>query len=209
MIRVMIAEDHGLMREGLKQMLATTGDMAVVAEAVDGNQVFEKLRVDAVDLLMLDMSMPGLSGEDLVARIRSHHPQLRVLVVSMHDAPQIAQRVLRAGANGYITKNRHPKMLFDAIRKVAGGSRYLDPELAEEIAFGPPSGGDGGSPALSDREFQVLRLLGEGLSLNEIAAKLSISNKTVTTHKARMMEKMGFASNAELIRYAFRQGFCE
>lgn len=207
MIRLLIADDHTLMREGLKQLFTLQEDIELVGEAVNGAQALERLRQGGVDLILLDMSMPGISGEDLVARVRGHYPELPILILSMHDQPQIAQRALRAGANGYLTKDGDPDTLLAAVRRVASGGRFIDPVIAESMAF--ETGINGGRPrheSLSDREFQVMRLLARGTSVNEIADMLAISSKTVSTHKARLMEKMEFASNADLVRYAILHG---
>lgn len=206
-IRLLIADDHTIMREGLKQLFAVAGGVDVVREAVNGNQALDALRQGGIDLLLLDMNMPGISGEDLVARIRFQHPDLPVLILSMHNEPQVAQRALRCGASGYLTKDRDPETLLAAIRRVAAGGRFIDPQLAEQMAFessglAQPSR----HQCLSDREFQVLRLFARGMTVNEMSEHLSISNKTVSTHKARLMEKMGFVSNADLIRYAVVHG---
>ncbi|SDB11289.1 two component transcriptional regulator, LuxR family [Pseudomonas sp. NFACC23-1] len=203
MIKLMIADDHAIMREGLKQLFALAADLRVVAEAENGVLLLERLRQGGIDLLLLDMSMPGISGDDLVARIRAHYPQLPILVLSMHNEVQIAQRALRSGASGYLTKDRDPETLLAAIRRVAAGGRYIDAGLAEQMAFaasglGPSNEHD----ALTDRELQVLRLLARGLSVSSIATELVISHKTVSTHKARLMEKMGFLSTADIVRYA-------
>lgn len=203
MIRLMVVDDHAIMREGLKQLFALVDDFVVVAEATNGPQAVDRLREASVDVVLLDMSMPGISGEDLIARLRSHHPALAILILSMHNEPQVARRALQAGANGYLTKDRDPETLLDAIRKVAAGGRVLDAQLAEQMAFeasglGVPCGHED----LSVREMQVLRLVAQGVGVNRIAVQLAISNKTVSTHKARLMTKMGFASTAELIRYA-------
>ncbi len=203
MIRLMIADDHAIIREGLKQLFALVDDIVVVAEATNGAQALERLRQGGVDLLLLDMTMPGVCGEDLVARVRAHHATLPILILSMHREPQIAQRALKAGASGYLTKDRDPETLLAAIRRIAAGGRFLDPHLAEEMAF--DASGLGNQPAhgcLTDREFQILRMLARGTGINDIADQLSISNKTVSTHKARLMEKMAFASNADIVRYA-------
>jgi DNA-binding NarL/FixJ family response regulator len=207
MIRLLIADDHTLMREGLKQLFAMLADIELVGEAVNGAQVQEQLRQGGIDLLLLDMSMPGICGDDLIARIRSQYPELPVLVLSMHNEPQIAVRALKAGANGYLTKDGDPDTLLAAVRRVAGGGRFIDPSLAESMAFAS----DGQSDRLrhenlSDRELQVLRQLARGISVNDIADMLAISNKTVSTHKARLMEKMGFHNNADLVRYAVMHG---
>ncbi|SEI23569.1 response regulator [Pseudomonas asplenii] len=206
MTRIFIADDHAIMRGGLKQLIEFDARLQVAAEAENGAQVLEKLREGQFDLLLLDMSMPGLSGEDLIGRVHTRYPNLPVLVLSMHNEAQIAQRALRAGANGYLTKDHNPETLLAAIHKVAGGGRYLDPRIAEQLAFASSSPSDDAATQLSDREFQILRLLGQGLSVNQIADQLVISNKTVSTHKARLMEKMGFTCNAEIVKYAMTHG---
>lgn len=209
MIRILLADDHAIMREGLKQLFALVPDLQVVAEATHGGLVLDALRQGGIDLLLLDMTMPGICGEDLIIRIRSHHPHLSLLVLSMHNEPQIARRALRAGANGYVTKDRDPETLLAAIRKVAAGGRFIDPGLAEQMAFETSSAPPAAHDRLSDREFQIFRLLARGTSVNDIAAIFAISNKTVSTHKARLMEKMGFSTNAELVRYAVEQKLLE
>jgi len=203
MIRLLIADDHTIMREGLKQLFALAADIEVAGEAENGAQLLDRLRRGGVDLLLLDMSMPGISGEDLVARVHAHHPALPILVLSMHNETQVAQRALRAGARGYLTKDRDPETLLAAIRRVAAGERFIDPRLAEQMALEASGLGQRSHhDCLTDRELQVLRLIARGMSVNHIADQLAISNKTVSTHKARMMEKMGFASNADIVRYA-------
>ncbi|MGY2199396.1 response regulator [Pseudomonas gingeri] len=207
MIRLMVADDHRIMREGLKQLFALVKDFCVVAEAENGAQVLDLLRHTEIDMLLLDMTMPGSSGEDLIGRIHAHYPKLPILILSMHNEAHIAQRALRAGASGYMTKDHDPETLLAAIRKVSNGGRYLDPELAEQIAL--QSSGlspENPSQALSTREFQILRMLAQGLSVNQIAEQLVISNKTVSTHKTRLMEKMCFATSTDLVRYALSQG---
>ncbi|UVL86148.1 response regulator transcription factor [Pseudomonas sp. B21-028] len=206
MIQLMIADDHAIMREGLKQLFVLARDLQVVAEAENGVQLIERLRLGGIDLLLLDMNMPGISGDDLVARIRAHYPKLPILVLSMHNEVQIAQRALKAGATGYLTKDRDPETLLAAIRRVAAGGRFIDAALAEQMALaatglGPCAQHD----ALTDRELQVMRLLARGMSVSRIATELVISHKTVSTHKARLMEKMGFISTADIVRYAMTQ----
>ncbi|WP_260955967.1 response regulator [Pseudomonas citri] len=206
MIQLMIADDHAIMREGLKQLFALAGDLHVVAEAENGVLLLEQLRHGDIDLLLLDMSMPGISGDDLVARIRAHYPKLPILVLSMHNEVQIAQRALKSGASGYLTKDRDPETLLAAIRRVAAGGRYIDAALAEQMAFAATGLGPGSQhDALTDRELQVMRLLASGMSVSRIATELVISHKTVSTHKARLMEKMGFVSTADIVRYAMTQ----
>lgn len=203
MIKLLIADDHALMREGLKQLFALASDLQVVGEAMSGSEVIESLRKDDVDILLLDMTMPGLSGEDLIARIRGHYPRLYILTLSMHNEPAMAQRALKAGANGYLCKDNDPKILLSAVRRVSSGGQFLDPSIAEKMAFDACGlGNQAQHESLSDRESQILRLLAKGRCVNDIAAELFISNKTVSTHKARMMEKMGFQNTADIVRYA-------
>ncbi|WP_321374576.1 response regulator transcription factor [Pseudomonas extremaustralis] len=203
MIRLLIADDHTIMREGLKQLFTLVPDVQVVAEAESGTQLIELLRQVEIDLLLLDMNMPGISGEILIARLHTQYPGLPILVLSMHNEIHIAQRALRAGALGYLTKDRDPETLLAAMRRVVSGQRYLDPALAEQIAL-QSSGLKQQTyvESLSDREFQILRLLAHGMSVNQIAEQLVISNKTVSTHKTRLMEKMGFNSTADIVRFA-------
>jgi len=203
MPQLLIADDHTLMREGLKRLFELYEDVQVVAEAADGTQALEKLRSVSVDLLLLDISMPGLSGEALIARIADQHPALPILMLSMHNDPHVAMRLMRGGAKGYVTKCQSPEVLVEAVRTVASGKRYIDPALMEAIALNslkPAS--RSGLDSLTNREFQIMRLLAAGLSVNQIANQLTISNKTVSTHKINLMEKMNFATNADLIRYA-------
>lgn len=210
MIRILIADDHSIVREGLKTIASLADDVLVVGEAVTGVQVLEILAEKEVDLIVLDMSMPGISGVNLIARIRAQKPELPILVLSMHNEPQIARRALKAGAEGYLTKDNEPEVLLEAIRKVAEGGRFIDPVLAEHMVF--EVGGIGaGFPheQLSRRELEILRLLARGKSLNEVADELAISNKTVSTHKMRLMQKMNFNSNTDLLRYAIDHGLVE
>jgi len=208
-IRLLLADDHALMREGLKQLFALADDIVVTAEANHGDEVLEALAGGNVSLILLDMTMPGLSGAELIACIVSRDNPPPILVLTMHNDPQIARRALAAGASGYLTKDNDPVMLLDAIRKVAGGGRFLDPALAEAIAFDATAIAAAPQPrheSLSAREKEVFILLAKGYCVNDIAAQLAISNKTVSTHKARLMEKMGFANNTDLIKYAMNRG---
>ena len=207
MVRLMIADDHAIVREGLKQLFALVADIRVAATAVNGAEVLEMLRRNELDMLMMDMSMPGISGVELVTRVKAQHPDLPILVLSMHNEPQIARRALAAGAAGYLTKDSDPEVVLAAIRKVAGGGRFIDPGLAEAMVLDSVNGG-GGAPheQLSEREQQILRLLVRGRSVNEIADELVISNKTVSTHKSRLMQKLNLQNNAELVRYGVEHG---
>ncbi|MEX3901588.1 MULTISPECIES: response regulator [Paraburkholderia] len=206
MIRILIADDHAIVRGGLRQIVATTSDIVVVAEAAQGSEVIDGLRSRAVDLLLLDMTMPGISGIVLIRRVRAEHPSLPVLVLSIHDEAQVASRALRAGATGYLTKDSDPEVLLAAIRRLAEGGRFLDPKLVDALVFDTQRDDVPPHKVLSDREFQVLQMLAAGRSINEIAETCTLSAKTISTHKMRLMRKLGLSNNAELIRYAIRHG---
>jgi DNA-binding NarL/FixJ family response regulator len=203
MIRIVVADDHTIVREGLKQLLAAAGDLQVVGEASDGGQVIECVRSLDFDLLLLDMSMPGRSGIDLIKLVRAEKPRLRILILSMHEESQYAVRAIRAGAAGYLTKESASRQLVDAIRKVAGGGAFISAEVAQQLALGamPDVQGPPHS-ALSDREFQIFRMIADGLAVSDIAERLNLSVKTVSTHKSNILHKMGMTTQAELIRYA-------
>ena len=205
MIRVVIADDHQILREGLKQLLLAAGDLDVVGEAGDGHEVLERVRTLTFDVLLLDMSMPGKSGVELIRQVKAEKQRLRVLVLSMHEEHQYAVRAIRAGASGYLTKESAASQLVAAIRKVAGGGAFISAEVAERLAQEAMPHAEGPLHAtLSDREFQVFRLLVNGRSVTEIASELHLSAKTVSTHKARLMEKLGIDNNADLVHYAVR-----
>lgn len=203
MIRILIADDHAIMRSGLKQLFVLAPDIEVTGEAENGGEILDLLRQNDFEVVLTDLIMPGISNIDLLTRIRSDYPNQAILVLSMHNEHQVALRAIRAGATGYITKDSDPEKLLAAIYKVANGRRYIDPVLLEEMAF------DSLMPEqklpiarLSDREYEIFLLLATGMSVNEIANKLTISNKTVSTHKVRLMEKMSFANISDLVRYA-------
>jgi DNA-binding NarL/FixJ family response regulator len=205
MIRVIIADDHTIMREGLKQLLLAAGDLDVIGEARDGHEVLEQARALDFDVLLLDMSMPGRSGVDLIKQVKSELPKARILVLSMHQEHQYAVRAIKAGASGYLTKESASTQLVSAIRKVAGGGAFISAEVAELLArdampgsVGPPHA------ALSDREYQVFQLLVAGSTVTDIAGQLNLSGKTVSTHKARLMEKLRVGNQTELIHYALK-----
>ncbi|WP_027797405.1 response regulator [Paraburkholderia acidipaludis] len=206
MIRILIADDHAIVRGGLKQIIATTTDMVVAGETGQGSEVIEKLRQCEVDLLLLDMTMPGISGIDLIRRVRSERAALPVLVLSIHNEAQVASRALRAGATGYLTKDSDPDVLIAAIRKLADGGRFIDPKLVDAMVFEKHSDDVPPYEILSDREFQVLQMMAAGKSINEIADVCALSAKTISTHKMRLMQKLGLSNNAEVIRYAIRHG---
>jgi DNA-binding NarL/FixJ family response regulator len=210
MIRILIADDHAIVRGGLKQLFAMVQDIDVAGEAVNGMQALDFLRHTPVDLVLLDLTMPGMSGIDIITRMRSAFPDLPVLVLSMRNEPQVVRQVLKVGASGYLTKDSEPEMLVAAIRKAAAGGRFIDPALAEQLVFDIDQ--PGVAPLheqLSSREAQILLLLARGRSVNDNAADLLISNKTVSTHKAHLMQKMNFMNNADLVRYAIMHGLVE
>lgn len=203
--RLMITDDHELVRSGLVQFMSMSPDVKVVAEAGCGSELLEKLRSVQVDVLLLDLVMPGISGAELVARVRSAHPNLRILVLSMHNDTQTVLRAMKAGASGYITKNCSPQTLLEAVRKIAATGKYLDPEIAERLAFASSSPeADDIELTLSERELQIFRLIVDGRCIKEIANELSISDKTVSTHKAHILAKLGLKSVADLVRYAMQ-----
>ncbi len=202
-IRLMVVDDHVIMREGLKQIFSLDERLVVVAEAGNGTQVMEGLRSARVDLLLLDMSMPGLCGEDLITRIHRQYPNLPVLILTMYSEPQIARRVLKCGALGYITKDNDPETLLAAIHRVARGQRFIDHVLAEQIVFEEYApAGEVLHERLTARERQIMLMLAQGEGVNNIAEALAISNKTVSTHKSRLMDKMMFTTNADIVKYA-------
>lgn len=205
MIRILLADDHSIVRSGLKQLLATEADLTVAGEASQGSEALTRLRQGGIDLLLMDMSMPGISGLDLIRRTHTEAPEVPVVVLSMHNESQLVSRALRAGASGYVTKDSDPAILLAAIRKVARGGRFIDPALVDAMVFGAPEEAPP-HEALSDREFEVLQLLSQGLALAAVGERLHVSAKTVSTHKTRLMQKLGIDNNAELVRYALRHG---
>jgi DNA-binding NarL/FixJ family response regulator len=205
MIRVVIADDHTIVREGLKQLLLAAGSFEIAGEAPDGHEVLKLAREKEFDVLLLDLSMPGKSGMDLIKQVKSERPRLRILVLSMHQEHQYAVRAIKAGASGYLTKDSASTQLVSAIEKVASGGAFISAEVAEQLALGAMPQTEGPPhTALSDREYQVFRMLVDGQAVSEIANELNLSVKTVSTHKARLMEKMGIDNQAELVRYAMK-----
>ena len=203
MIKVLVADDHPVVREGLKQILAEAQDIEVAAEAEDGHALLEKVRRQAFDVVVLDLTMPGLMGLDALKQLKSEHPQLPILILSVHPEEQYALRVLRAGASGYLTKGSAPDSLIGAIRKVHRGGNYVSPSLAERLAD-ELRGDITRMPheTLSDREYQVMCLIASGKTVTEIADQLALSVKTVSTYRSRILEKMRMKTNAELTHYA-------
>jgi len=198
MIRVLLADDHKIVRDGLKRILAASEDIRVAGEASSGDEALALVRANDYDVVMLDMSMPGLAGIDLIKRLKLEKPKLRLLVLSMHAEHQYAARALKAGASGYLTKDSAAEQLLGALRKIAAGGVHISEAAAASLV----SGGRQPHETLSDREFEVLRLLVEGLGPTDIAERLHLSVKTVSTHKTRILDKLGLGSTAELVRYA-------
>jgi DNA-binding NarL/FixJ family response regulator len=206
MIRVFVVDDHAIVRRGLKQILDEASDCTLIGEASTATDALIGLRKTPCDVVVLDISLPDRSGLDLLPQIRQEFPRVRVVMLTMHREEQYAIRLLKAGASGYLTKDGVPEELLAAIRRVAAGGRYLTASLAERVA---EHLGDGEKPPherLSAREFQVLCLMTEGKSLTEIGYELCVSVKTISTHRARILQKMGFKNNAELVQYAVRNG---
>ena len=205
MIRILIADDHEIVRRGLKQIISETIDMEVAGEACNGPEVLQKIREDEYDVLVLDLSMPGASGLDILKQVKEELPDLPVLVLSIYSEEQYAVRVLRAGAAGYLTKDRAPEELIEALQKVSQGRRYVTASLAEKLAFNLKADTD--KPlheTLSDREFQVLCAIASGNQVKKIADDMCLSVKTISTYRSRILEKMNMKSNAELTYYAIK-----
>ena len=196
-----------MVRAGLRQILAGETGVKVIAEAADGDELVAKLAAAPVNVLLLDVTMPGAPFPTLLKFVRTTYPQLRVLVLSMQPEDQFAVRALRQGAAGYLTKERSPQELLEAIRKIVRGGKYVSPALAERLAVSLERGHSPlGEDALSEREYQVLRLIGAGKSVGEIASALGLSPKTVSTYRGRLLAKMGFTSNADLVKYVVANG---
>ncbi len=203
MIRIALADDHLIVRRGLKQLLSEEVDFQVVAEAADGSETLKLVGESDFDVLVLDMSMPGRSGIELIKLIKAEKPKLPILVLTMHQEEQYAVRAMKAGAKGYLTKESAPEQLVSAIRKVAAGGAFITPAVAERIAmdYGVPQD-EASHTQLSDREYQIFELLVAGRNVTAIADTLCVSVKTISTHKARILQKMRMSSNADLIHYA-------
>ena len=211
MIRVLLADDHSVVRDGLRRLVEGSGDMAVVAEAADGRDAIRKAREVAPDVSVVDISMPGVDGLEVVRQILSTHPNLRILILTMHEEEQYVVRAIGAGAKGYITKRAAAEQLLQAIRKVHSGGRYLGDSASEALAARLAKGSDAASllDILSDREIQVLRALALGRSNREIAEAYSLSIKTVDTYRSRLLKKLDLRNNAELTRFAIRNRIVE
>jgi DNA-binding NarL/FixJ family response regulator len=203
MLRILIADDHALIREGLKKILKAAQDINVVSEAQNAREVIEEVKKQELDVVILDISLPGKSGLELLKDLKMDYPKLPILILSMHPEDRFAVRALKAGAAGYVTKESAVEELVKAVRKVVQGRKYVSPALAEKLAFDLET--DTGKPPhenLSDREYQVMCLIAIGKSVREIASELYLSISTVNTYRGRILEKMNMKTDADLIRYA-------
>lgn len=209
MIRIAIADDHAVVRAGLRQFLAEHEDLAVVAECADGRELMDAVRAEGVDVVLLDIAMPGQSGVDLLLAIKARTPALPVLMLSSYPEEHYATTLLRQGAAGYLGKDTDPEEIVRAIRLVAGGRRYITPAVAEQLAAGLGADDKPAHEKLSERELQVFLHLARGETVGQLAESLSLSVKTVSTYRSRVLEKMGLASNSELTYYALKNGLLQ
>jgi DNA-binding NarL/FixJ family response regulator len=204
MIRVLIADDHPIVRKGLTELVAGEPDMTVTAESGNGLEVLRLIETERFDVVLLDISMPGMSGLEILQKIRPEHPNLPILVLSGFPETELAMRTLKAGASGYLNKEMAPEELVAAIRLVHSGRKYVSPAVAELLANSVNRASETPHDSLSDREYQVMLLLAAGKTVSEIASEISLSVKTVSTYRARILEKMDLKNNAELMLYAIR-----
>lgn len=210
-IKVLVVDDHALIRKGLKQILDDTSDMRVTGEAETGMQAIKMARENGYDMVLLDITLPDKHGVEVLKQIKAECPALPVLILSMHPDDQYAMRAIRAGASGYMNKQSAPSQLVTAIRKVASGKKYISGELAEQLAndLTKDSQQEVSHQVLSNREYQTLCLMAAGKSLSEMADIMSLSAKTVSVYRARMLEKMNLKNNAEAVRYALSHNLIE
>lgn len=211
MIRVLLADDHSIVRAGLRRIIEDSGDMEVVAEASDGREAIRQIHETSPDVAVIDISMPGPDGLEVISQIRPHYPKLPILVLTMHEEEQYVTRAIGVGAMGYITKRSAPEQLVNAIRKIHAGGRYLSDSAAESLAVRMAKGTSGQSSldSLSNREVQVLRRLALGQTTREIAEAYNISSKTVDTYRFRLLKKLNLRNNAELSRFAIQNKLIE
>jgi DNA-binding NarL/FixJ family response regulator len=210
MIKVLIADDHAVVREGVKHIFAETTDIKVAGEAANGQEVLEHIGKQEYDLLLLDIAMPGRDGLEILKEIKTQKPKLPVLMLSMFPEEQYALRALKSGASGYLTKDSIPHELVKAVRKVLKGGNYISSSFSEKLLTEITS--NTSKPlheTLSDREFQIMRMIASGKTMNEIADELSLSSKTVYTYRARILEKMGMKNNMEVAHYATKHGLID
>ena len=210
MIKILLADDHSIVREGLKRIIEESGEMEIVAEAPDGETAFEQALAKKIDVAVIDISMPGMDGLEVVSRLKDHRPNLPVLILTMHDEEQYVVRALEAGAMGYVTKQSAPEQLVDAIKKIHSGSRYLTEKASEALALRVIKGNSKTpTESLSMRELQVLRLLALGHTNHEIAETYNIGIKTVDTYRFRILKKLNLRNNAEMSRFAIQNKLVE
>lgn len=209
-MKILIADDHSIVREGLKQYVKTLDEVKLIDEAVNGNEAWAKIKVGSYDLVILDVSMPEMSGLDVLRNMKERNMNTPVLILSVHPQEQYAIRAFKMGASGYLSKDSAFEELTLAIKKIASGGRYVASAFAEKLAFNDDNSGTRKlQETLSEREFQVMVMLANGKSVTEIAKEIFISGKTVSTYRARILEKMGMKKNAELIRYAIKNNLIE
>jgi DNA-binding NarL/FixJ family response regulator len=209
MLNILIADDHPIVRRGLRQILAETPQTAAVDEASSGREVLDKVKQRDYDIVLLDISMPGMNGVDTLKELRAQKPDLHVLVLSIHPEEQYALRVLKAGASGYLTKDSAPAELVTAMQRVSSGRKYISPSLADKLALNLQANVElAAHEALSDREYHVMCLIASGKTMRDIADELSLGIKTINTYRARLLKKMKMKNNAELIRYALLNELC-
>jgi len=211
LIKVLLADDHSIVRAGLRRIVEESGDMEVIAEAADGREAIQQVHKQLPDVAVIDISMPALDGLEVISQLRNYYPKLPILILTMHEEGQYVVRAIEAGAMGYITKQSAPEQLVKAIRKVHSGSRFVTDEAAEALALRVAKGAHGQSPldSLSMRELQVLRRLAMGHTNREIANAYSISTKTVDTYRSRLLKKLNLRNNAELSRFAIQNRLIE
>ena len=208
-IKIIIADDHPLFRRGLKHALEETPDIEVIGEASNGDSLLSMIKSDNLDMVLLDISMPGKSGLDLLKQLKSEYPKLPILILSVYPEEQYAVRFIKAGASGYLTKESAAEKLAEAIRKIAAGGKYASTAIIEKLAFDFSDSNKPLHETLSDREYQVFGMISIGKSLTEIGVDLSLSVKTISTHRTRILEKMKMKKNAELIHYAITRNLLE
>ena len=210
MTRILLVDDHPVVRQGIKQVLSGAFSPAVVGEAANAEEGLTEVRSTEWDVLVLDLTLPGVSGIELLKDLRRERPALPVLVLSMHPPDQFARRAMNAGAAGYLTKDSAPTELVKAVTELIAGRRYLNPAVAEELVrHQRPERSLRAHEALSDREYQVLRMIASGLTVSQISTRLSLSVKTISTYRARVLEKMGMKTTAELMHYGIQQGLVD
>jgi two-component system invasion response regulator UvrY len=210
MIKLIIADDHPIVREGLKQIIADSPHFTVSDEAGNGPELLDKVRKEDFDVIILDLKMPGMDGLDVLKQLKIEKPRIPVIILTIHPEAQYALRILRAGASGYLTKESVSDELITAIKKVHRGGKYISPSLAEKIAFALDTDSEKMlHETLSDREYQVMYMIASGKTVTEIAEELNLSVKTISTYRARILEKMNMKTNAELTRYAFQNSLID